>query len=345
MERTDGVLEIKKKAVPNRKINAAIVIMSVLMTALIIMLVLQFIGRSDSENNESKSSQIPQETTDQVKEQTTSTMSNEIMTSTTVSETIHTGSLTTAISDAVQNTSDISESENVHDDNNNNSAVNFEELFMERFNGWGASHVLTDTLSFSENGCTFTSNVGTDKVNCTVSANADMTDFTLTIEPATEYTSYATAVYIPDIANEITYFVLDYRMSSNMRTEIGLMFENFESDGGFAENTLHCDISTQAHNGGSYPITMLTADGTVKIIDFDISKLYKAIDTTDNNTFGTLGYAPFEQFGLNKTDERSDIFSVGVIANLLLTGKHPSVQIYTKGCLGKLIRICTSIDP
>ena len=90
---------------------------------------------------------------------------------------------------------------------------------------------------------------------------------------------------------------------------------------------------------------MLTADGTVKIIDFDISKLYKAKDVTDSNNFGTLGYAPFEQFGLNKTDERSDIFSVGVIANLLLTGKHPSVQMYTKGCLGKLIRICTNIDP
>ncbi len=90
---------------------------------------------------------------------------------------------------------------------------------------------------------------------------------------------------------------------------------------------------------------MLTADGTVKIIDFDISKIYKANEIADSNTFGTVGYAPFEQFGLNNTDERSDIFSVGVTANLLLTGKHPSVQMYTKGCLGKLIRICTSIDP
>ncbi|MDE6501311.1 MAG: serine/threonine protein kinase [Ruminococcus sp.] len=89
---------------------------------------------------------------------------------------------------------------------------------------------------------------------------------------------------------------------------------------------------------------MLTNDGIVKIIDFDIAKLFKSSDTIDNNTMGTMGYAPFEQFGLNRTDEHSDIFAVGVIANLLLTGKHPSVKIFTKGRLGKFIRICTNIN-
>lgn len=141
-------------------------------------------------------------------------------------------------------------------DNSSSSETNFEERFTERLNSWGASHVLTDTLSFSENGCTFISNVGTDKVNCTVTANSDMNDFTLIIEPATDYTRYSTSVYIPDIVNEITYFVLNYRMSSNMRTEIGLMFENFESDGSFAESELNCNVSTQAHNNGSYPINV-----------------------------------------------------------------------------------------
>ncbi|MBO5164680.1 MAG: serine/threonine protein kinase [Ruminococcus sp.] len=90
---------------------------------------------------------------------------------------------------------------------------------------------------------------------------------------------------------------------------------------------------------------MLTDSGTVKIIDFDIAKLYTAADTVDSDTMGTVGFAPFEQLGLNKTDERSDIFAVGVVANLLLTGKHPSVHMFTKGRLGKIIRTCTSIDP
>ena len=90
---------------------------------------------------------------------------------------------------------------------------------------------------------------------------------------------------------------------------------------------------------------MLTNDGTVKIIDFDIAKLYKSSDIADSNTMGTIGYAPFEQMGLNKTDERSDIFAVGVVANLLLTKKHPSVQMYTKGRIGKMIEKCTNINP
>lgn len=90
---------------------------------------------------------------------------------------------------------------------------------------------------------------------------------------------------------------------------------------------------------------MLTNDGTVKIIDFDIAKLYRTADSTDSNTMGTVGYAPFEQLGLSKTDERSDIFALGVVANMLLTKKHPSVQLYTKGRIGKMIEKCTNINP
>lgn len=90
---------------------------------------------------------------------------------------------------------------------------------------------------------------------------------------------------------------------------------------------------------------MLTKNGTVKIIDFNISKLYKSEVVKDSNTQGTVGYAPFEQYGLASTDEHTDIFSVGVVANMLLTGKHPSVQLYTKGRLGKVIEICTNINP
>ena len=90
---------------------------------------------------------------------------------------------------------------------------------------------------------------------------------------------------------------------------------------------------------------MLDEKGTVKIIDFDIAKIYKSNELKDSNSFGTAGYAPFEQMGIASTDEHTDIFAVGITANLLLTGKHPSVQIYTKGRLGKMIEICTNINP
>lgn len=287
MERTDGVLEIKKKAVPSRKFIAALVIVFAVMAAAIILLVLILAGKNGGERKESPT--LPntlEEVTENISEITSA-------------EYVHTESQeTTAMTEQaskpsksdniISNSYDEGENNSTKADNNSespdepqaptlaqthehentpsndppkndnssSSEINFEEHFTERLNSWGASHVLTDTLSFSENGCTFTSNVGTDKVNCTVAANSNMTDFTLIIEPATEYTRYSTAVYIPDIVNEITYFVLDYRMNSSMRTDIGLMFENFESEGNFAENELNCNISTQAHNNGSYPITV-----------------------------------------------------------------------------------------
>lgn len=298
MERTDGVLEIRKKSVPNRKYIISVIIVFAIMTAVIILLVLLLTGKNGGESEESPASpKISEAVTENISEMTsdneTAVITSAEYVHTELQETTAVTKQTSKPSKSDNNISnsyddnetannspeenedrefsnepqdtpssqspeheDISSNEPPINDNSSSSKVNFEERFTERLNSWGASHVLTDTLSFSENGCTFTSNVGTDKVNCTVSANSDMTDFTLIIEPATEYTRYSTAVYIPDIVNEITYFVLDYRMSSNMRTDIGLMFENFESEVSFAENELSCNISTQAHNNGSYPITV-----------------------------------------------------------------------------------------
>lgn len=300
MERTDGVLEIRKKSVPSRKFIAVVVIIFAVMATAIILLVLLLAGKSGRENEESPALlKASEEVTENISEITSAEETQPI----TSAENVHTELQETTVaavteqaskplksdndinnsyddnetennppeenedskfSDEPQDTpssqspehEDISSNELPVNDNSSSSEINFEERFTERLNGWGASHVLNDTLSFSENSCTFTSNVGTDKVNCTVTANSDMTDFTLIIEPATEYTRYSTAVYIPDIVNEITYFVLDYRMSSSMRTDIGLMFENFESEVSFAENELNCNISTQVHNNGSYPITV-----------------------------------------------------------------------------------------
>lgn len=91
---------------------------------------------------------------------------------------------------------------------------------------------------------------------------------------------------------------------------------------------------------------MLTNNGTVKIIDFDSAKLYKSSETADRSTAGTRGYAPPEQLGLIATDERSDIYAVGILANILLTGKFPltDADTYKKGRLGRLIKKCTNIN-
>ena len=89
---------------------------------------------------------------------------------------------------------------------------------------------------------------------------------------------------------------------------------------------------------------MITQDGVTKLIDFDIAKLYKPMQTRDTVLLGTASYAPPEQYGLTQTDCRSDIYSLGILANILVTGKHPSVQLYKKGKLGRFIDKATDIN-
>ena len=89
---------------------------------------------------------------------------------------------------------------------------------------------------------------------------------------------------------------------------------------------------------------MITEEGVTKLIDFDIAKLYKPMQTRDTVLLGTASYAPPEQYGLAQTDRRTDIYSLGILANILVTGRHPSVQLYKKGKLGRFINKATDIN-
>lgn len=90
---------------------------------------------------------------------------------------------------------------------------------------------------------------------------------------------------------------------------------------------------------------MITQSGTVKLTDFDISKIFTEGKSRDTVLLGTTTYAPPEQFGLAQTDLRSDIYSLGILANRLVTGEHPSVKLYSKGKLGRFIVKATDISP
>lgn len=75
------------------------------------------------------------------------------------------------------------------------------------------------------------------------------------------------------------------------------------------------------------PQNVLVSDeGVVKLIDFGLverTDADKAMTQTQNNPIGTLYYMPPEQFRGQTTDERSDIYSLGILAYELLTGKRP----------------------
>ena len=88
---------------------------------------------------------------------------------------------------------------------------------------------------------------------------------------------------------------------------------------------------------------ILSYDGNVKIIDYGIIRAKRENADCDTHILGTAGYAAPEQFGFFQTDERADIYSVGVLLNVLLTGKFPNEEL-CKGKSREIVKKCISMD-
>lgn len=87
-------------------------------------------------------------------------------------------------------------------------------------------------------------------------------------------------------------------------------------------------------------------DGTLVLIDFDISRVFKENGRSDTIFFGTKGYAPPEQYGFEQTDCRADIFALGVLLRWLVTGstkENPNISMNPR--LEKVIDRCTAFSP
>ena len=83
---------------------------------------------------------------------------------------------------------------------------------------------------------------------------------------------------------------------------------------------------------------ILTKDKAV-LIDFSAAKMItnKSADTVN---LGTAGFAAPEQYGISQSLPTADIYALGVLANILLLGVHPTSSV-PKGYLGGIIRKCT----
>lgn len=80
------------------------------------------------------------------------------------------------------------------------------------------------------------------------------------------------------------------------------------------------------------------------LFDFDISRIFQPTQDKDTVILGSVGYAAPEQFGFKQTDERTDIYALGVLINVIYTSKLPNEFLY-QGDIKKIIEKSTHIDP
>ena len=93
-----------------------------------------------------------------------------------------------------------------------------------------------------------------------------------------------------------------------------------------------CDAVSELHESFEPPIihrdlkpsNVMISSAGVKIIDFGIARTYRTGAETDTKRFGTPSYAPPEQFGFGQTDERSDVYALGMLLYYCLTERTPS---------------------
>jgi hypothetical protein len=122
-----------------------------------------------------------------------------------------------------------------------------------------------------------------------------------------------------------------------------------------------CDAVSELHTCCDAPVihrdlkpsnVMVTAGGIV-LIDLGISRTFKEDADRDTARFGTLAYAPPEQFGFGQTSVRSDVYALGMLLFFCLTGREASSRDRTSGFAGsgvssalrRVIERATQFDP
>jgi serine/threonine protein kinase len=89
----------------------------------------------------------------------------------------------------------------------------------------------------------------------------------------------------------------------------------------------------------------ITPDDRAVLVDFGLAKVHDASrSTTTGAKAFTPGFAPPEQYGLGRTDARTDIYSLGATMYMLLTGKLPADSLERAMGHSKLTPI-TDINP
>ena len=92
------------------------------------------------------------------------------------------------------------------------------------------------------------------------------------------------------------------------------------------------------------PENIILRGAEAVLIDFDAARLHKPEAGSDTQILGTTGFAAPEQYGMSQSDVRTDIYALGILINVMLTGQHPSRKL-AEGRLGRVVERCTRVNP
>ena len=89
---------------------------------------------------------------------------------------------------------------------------------------------------------------------------------------------------------------------------------------------------------------MIEPNGTVSLLDMNAAKRQNDSETEDTRLIGTVGYAAPEQYGFGTSRRQTDIYALGILLNVMLTGAYPKERL-ADGYLGTVVENCTRMDP
>ena len=135
-----------------------------------------------------------------------------------------------------------------------------------------------------------------------------------------------------DLSRGVYFLVMDYVKGDTLRSTIA--FGGAQSEKEAVRIVLQvADVLAAAQRFGMVhrdlkpENIMLTAEGTVKLLDLGIAKTSGGIDTLKTmakSLFGTPAYIPPEQaLDSSSVDTRADVYSLGIILFELLCGRRP----------------------
>lgn len=111
---------------------------------------------------------------------------------------------------------------------------------------------------------------------------------------------------------------------------------------------LHGQIPPVIHRDIKPSNVVVDKEGQLWLIDFEISRQYDPADDTDTLMALTRAYAAPEQFGYAQTDQRSDIYSMGVLLLFALTQStnvRSAASLVHNQALVKILQKCTEFSP